>query len=281
VKTIRSIAEMQSYAIRQQMQGQSVGFVPTMGALHDGHRSLILRARDENDIVIVSIFVNPLQFGPQEDYKRYPRRLDHDLKALAASHVDALFMPSAQEMYPEGFATVVDVPALTKVLCGPFRPGHFMGVATVVAKLFEIVQPTRAYFGEKDFQQMRVIGRMIEDLRMPVRLVACPTVRERDGLACSSRNRFLSRRDRDEAVKLYQALFLGRELVEQKIMSRSDRLAKRLTQVLKTIPRVRVDYISVVDPVTLEPMARIRRPALIAAAIWIGKTRLIDNVIVP
>ncbi len=281
MKIIKSVAEMQSYTLRQQIQGQSIGFVPTMGAIHEGHLSLVRRARDENDVVVVSIFVNPLQFGPQEDFRRYPRTLSRDIKLVSAAHVDILFIPTAADMYPDGFATTVDVPSLTQTLCGPFRPGHFRGVATVVAKLFQVVQPTRAYFGEKDYQQIRVIGRMIDDLRMPVRLVLCPTVREKDGLAASSRNRHLSRKERDEAVKLYQALFLGRELVDQKIMSNSDRLAKRLMQVLSTIPKVKVDYISVVDPGTLAEMKTIRRPAVLAAAIRIGKTRLIDNVIIP
>jgi len=281
MKIIRSIQDMQSYTMRLQMQGQSIGFVPTMGALHEGHRSLVRRARDENDIVVVSIFVNPLQFGPKEDYKRYPRRFAQDEALLVKDHVDVLFAPGADAIYPQGYTTVVDVPALTRTLCGPFRRGHFQGVATVVAKLFEIVQPTRAYFGEKDYQQIRVIARMIDDLAMPVRLVACSTVREKDGLACSSRNRYLSRKEREEAIKLYQALYLGRELIDQKIMLNPQKLVRRLMDVLKTIPHGRVDYLSVVDPVTLEPMKRIHRPALLAGAIWIGKTRLIDNVIIP
>ncbi len=281
MKTIRSIAEMQAYALHIHMQGQSLGFVPTMGALHQGHQALVRRAREENDSVVVSSFVNPIQFGPKEDFKTYPRTLAKDEELLKKGKVDILFLPSAHEMYPDGFSTFVDVPSLTRTLCAPFRPGHFRGVATVVAKLFEIVRPARAYFGEKDYQQIRVIGRMIEDLNIPVRLIACPTVREKDGLAVSSRNRYLSRAEREEAVKLYQALYLGRELIEQKIMRDSKKLTARLTEVLSTIPRGRIDYISFVDPMTLEPMFKIRRPTLLAAAIWIGKTRLIDNVVIP
>jgi len=281
MKVMRSIDEMQTYALRLQAQGRSVGFVPTMGALHQGHEALVRRAREENEVVVVSIFVNPIQFGPKEDFKKYPRTLARDEELLKEGKVDILFLPGAQEMYPEGFSTFIEVPSLTRTLCAPFRPGHFRGVATVVAKLFEIVRPARAYFGEKDYQQIRVIGRMIDDLKIPVRLVACPTVREKDGLAVSSRNRYLSRAEREEAVKLYQALYLGRELVERKIMQDSKKLAARLTQVLSTIPRGRVEYISVVDPITLDAMTQIRRPALLAAAIWIGKTRLIDNVIIP
>lgn len=280
MKIIRSISEMQSWALRVRRPGDSLGFVPTMGALHPGHLALIRRARRENDATVVSIFVNPLQFGPREDLKRYPRTFAKDVMALKEEKVDVLFAPSRQVVYPEGFATQVDVPTLGTTLEGRSRPGHFRGVSTVVAKLFQIVQPTRAYFGQKDYQQVRVMGRMVEDLNIPVRLVACPTVREPDGLACSSRNRTLSRRGREEAVKLYQALYLGRELVSQRVMTDSRRLVRRLTPVLSTIPNGRIDYVAVVDPVTLEPMKKIRRPALLAAAVWIGKTRLIDNVVI-
>lgn len=280
MKIIYSVQEMQSYAVRRQIQGRTLGFVPTMGALHEGHRSLIQRARRENDEVVVSIFVNPLQFGPKEDFKKYPRTLQQDQALLKTEQVDILFCPSADEMFPKDFSTFIEVSALGKSLCGPFRPGHFRGVATVVAKLFNVVQPHRAYFGEKDYQQGRLISRMVEDLRMLVRVVMCPTIREKDGLACSSRNRALSRAEREEAVKLYQALYLGRELVEQKIMKDPMRLTKRLMQVLSKIPHSRIDYIAVVDPLTLEPMKKIRRPALLAAALWIGKTRLIDNVVI-
>src|SRR5437773_3227213 len=228
MKIIHSVIDMKS-ATHHHMQGrQSVGFVPTMGALHEGHRALIRRARRENDRVVVSIFVNPVQFGPKEDFKRYPRTLSQDLALLKKEKVDIVFVPPAAQMFPPGFSTVVEVPVLAVSLCGPFRPGHFRGVATVVAKLLEIMRPTRAYFGEKDYQQCRVIDRMVQDLQMPVRIVACPTVREPDGLACSSRNRNLSARERDEAVKLYQTLYLGRELIEQKIMRDSRQLEQRL-----------------------------------------------------
>src|SRR5690242_17502445 len=202
MKVIHSISEMQAAAGRWRRHGQSVGFVPTMGALHEGHLSLVRRAREENDIVVVSIFVNPLQFGPRDDYQRYPRTLKRDEALLKEERADVLFIPEAREMYRPGFSTSIDVTSLTQTLCGPFRPGHFRGVATVVAKLLQIVQPSRAYFGEKDYQQVRVIDRMVQDLDIPVRIVACPTVREPDGLAASSRNRYLSAREREEAVKL-------------------------------------------------------------------------------
>jgi pantoate--beta-alanine ligase len=252
-----------------------------MGALHQGHAALVRRARRENDAVVVSIFVNPLQFGPKEDFKKYPRSLSKDYQLLKKEHVDVGFVPSAQAMYPQGGTTQIRVNALDGLLEGHIRPGHFQGVATVVAKLFSIVQPTRAYFGEKDYQQVRVIERMVTDLNWPVHVVACPTVREPDGLASSSRNRYLSPREREEAVKIYQALFLGRELISEKIMKKPAQLIKRLNQIFSIIPKCKVDYIALVDPMTLEPMKKIVRPALLAAAVRIGKTRLIDNIVIP
>jgi len=281
MKIIQTIEAMQAMAYKLKRQGGSIGFVPTMGALHAGHASLVRRARRENDVVVVSLFVNPLQFGPKEDFKKYPRTAAKDLLLLKREKVDVAFIPSVQQMVPTGFSTQIRVPSLDGVLEGAFRPGHFQGVATIVTKLFNLVQPTRAYFGEKDYQQVRVIRRMTEDLNMPVRLVACPTVREDDGLAMSSRNRTLSRRERDEAVKIHQALFLGRELISQKIMLDSRRLVKRLSQIFANVPGSRVDYIAVVDPETLAPMKKIRRPALLAMAVRLGKTRLIDNIVIP
>ncbi len=280
MKIIHSIADMKSVTHTSKHGKQSIGFVPTMGALHEGHRALVRRARSENDQVVVSIFINPMQFGPKEDLSSYPRSLSKDLAMLKKEKVDYVFIPSAAQMFPPDFATWVDVPTYSDVLCGKFRPGHFRGVATVVIKLFSLVQPSRAYFGEKDYQQCRIIDRMVQDLKIPVRVVACPTVREPDGLAYSSRNQYLSKAEREEAVKLYQTLYLGRELIEQKIMRDSARLEKRLKQVLSQIPRSKIDYICVVDPITLVPMQKIHRPAVLAAAIWIGKTRLIDNVVI-
>jgi pantoate--beta-alanine ligase len=280
MKVITSIPEMQTWALRVRRQGNALGFVPTMGALHHGHMALVSRARRENDAVVVSIFVNPTQFGPKEDFKKYPRTLAKDLALLKKEKVDVVFAPTATAMYSEGASSRIRVPALDTILEGAIRPGHFEGVATVVAKLFNIVQPTRAYFGEKDFQQVRVIDRLIKDLNMPVRLVACPTVREPDGLASSSRNRYLSAREREEAVKIYQALFLGRELIAEKIMTKPTQLIKRLSVIFARIPKCKVDYIVIVDPETLQPMKKIRRPALLAVAVRLGKTRLIDNIVV-
>lgn len=281
MKIIKSVSEMQSSSHRLRMKNELLGFVPTMGALHEGHLSLVRRARAESDAVAVSIYVNPMQFGPKEDFKRYPRTLSSDLNLLKKEGVDVVFLPNDREMYPAGYSTVIDVPSVSVGFEGKSRPGHFKGVATVVAKLFQIVQPGRAYFGEKDFQQVRLISRMTQDLNMPITIVACATLRERDGLALSSRNRYLSKRDRQEAVKLYQSLYLGRELVSQNIMNRRDAIVKRLSQVLKTIPGGRIDYLDVVNPVTLESMDRIQRPALLLGAVWVGKTRLIDNLVIP
>ena len=224
--------------------------------------------------------MNPLQFGPKEDFRKYPRTLAKDLALLKKEKVDIVFLPNAAAMYPKGFDVNIRVPSLDAILEGAIRPGHFQGVATVVAKLLSIVKPSRAYFGQKDYQQVRVIERVIKDLNMPVHLVVCATIREKDGLACSSRNRYLSVRDREEAVKIYQALFLGRELVSEKIMTTSDQLIRRLHQVFAKIPKSKVDYVAVVNPETFEPMTKIHRPALLLAAVRIGKTRLIDNIII-
>ena len=280
MKVIRSLKEMQSYALHKRGQGRSLGFVPTMGALHEGHVALVTQARRENDLTIVSIFVNPLQFGPKEDFRRYPRTEARDLRLLRDT-ADVVFIPSAPEMYPAGFTTQVDVRgSLGSLWEAASRPGHFNGVATVVAKLFALVLPTRAYFGQKDYQQLRVIQRMTADLNLPVQIIPCRTLRESDGLAMSSRNRYLSAREREEAVKIQQALYLGEELIVQQAMKKPEQIVRRLTQILAAIPKSRVDYVAVADPLTLEPLKTLRRPLLLAAAVRIGKTRLIDNVII-
>lgn len=280
MKIIRSLKDMQAWALHKRSRGFSIGFVPTMGALHIGHQSLVEQSRGDNHYTVVSIFVNPLQFGPQEDLKKYPRTETKDCALLERVGVDVVFIPSADDMYPEGFQTQIHLPALTYLWEGAIRPGHFPGVATVVAKLFQIVQPTHAYFGRKDFQQLRVIQEMVKDLSIPVQIVPCQTIREADGLAFSSRNRYLNAKEREEAVKIHQALYLGRELIQQRIMTDGARLTKRLNQVLKTIPKSQVDYIAAVDPETLVPMAKIKTPVLLIAAVKIGKTRLIDNLLI-
>lgn len=280
MKIIRTVKEMQLFSRRARTQRLEIGFVPTMGALHDGHVALATRSKAECDLTVVSIFVNPLQFGPKEDFRRYPRTEKADIAMLQKAGVDVAFIPTVTEIFPQGFQTQVRVGALASRWEGAARPGHFDGVATIVAKLFGAVGPDRAYFGQKDFQQLRVIERMTADLSLPIQIVRCETVREADGLARSSRNRYLSPREREEAVKLYQALYLGRELIEQRVMMDASRLSRRLGQVLTTIPKAKVDYIAVADPETLEPQTKIHRPVLLALAVRIGKTRLIDNIVI-
>jgi pantoate--beta-alanine ligase len=254
--------------------GKTVGLVPTMGALHAGHRRLIELARAETDVVVASIFVNPTQFNRQDDLDQYPRTLDQDLAVCRAAGVDVVFAPSAAGMYPQAQLAWVDVSALTQHLCGPGRPGHFRGVATVVMKLFQIVQPDRAYFGEKDAQQLVIIQRMVKDLNVPVTVVPVATVREPDGLALSSRNQHLSPSEREQAIVLSRALFAARDLVE-----RGERSPEVIaSSVAPFFKNVRLEYFSIVDPETLQPVERVEAPVLIAAAIWLGSTRLIDNV---
>lgn len=247
-----------------------------MGALHEGHASLIRRARKENEEVVVSIFVNPTQFGPGEDFSRYPRSLTQDAALCRKEGVSAILAPSAQALYPPAYQTWVTVKKLSQPLCGPFRPGHFRGVATVVLKLLNMVQPDRAYFGEKDFQQLRVIQQMVADLDVPVKIVACPTVRESSGLALSSRNAYLSPAEREASPLLRRALrAAGQVLKSRRNRTQAKRAARRI---LSQIPGVRVQYLDIVDPDTLmTPVAS--GPVLLAAAVYVGQTRLIDNLI--
>jgi len=256
-----------------------IGLVPTMGALHAGHENLIEMARRECTTVVVSIFVNPIQFGPSEDYARYPRPLEQDLEACARRGADLVFAPPVEEMYPLPQLTFVEVTRISEHLCGKFRPGHFRGVATVVLKLLNIVQPQRAYFGEKDMQQLQVIRRMALDLNLPVTIVGVPTVREADGLALSSRNKYLSVEERRAAPALYQAL----QAAVRGIREGERDVTKARTaalEILEKQPLIRVEYLEIVDPDELAPVSTIGRSVRIAAAIWIGRTRLIDNVFV-
>jgi len=257
-------------------KGKTLGFVPTMGALHAGHLSLIRKAAQENKIVVVSIFVNPVQFGPREDLKQYPRPLKKDLLLCQKEGVDYLFLPQEQEMYPQGFSTYVNVAGLSEVLCGKDRPGHFRGVATVVAKLFNIIQPDRAYFGQKDAQQAVIIKKMVSDLNMPVKIKVIPTKREQDGLAFSSRNVYLNPRQRQEASVLVKALNLAQLLIKGGAQDAS-RITSRMKQLISQKKSARIDYIAIVDTKDLKPLRRISKGCLIALAVRIGKTRLIDN----
>jgi pantoate--beta-alanine ligase len=247
-----------------------------MGALHEGHASLIRKARRENRKVVVSIFVNPAQFGPKEDLSRYPRPFAADRRLCAALEVDAIYHPAVKSVYPDGFRTNVEVKGLSDLLCGAFRPGHFKGVATVVLKLFETVRPTRAYFGEKDFQQLQIIRRMTLDLGLPAQIIGCPTVRGRDGLALSSRNQYLSPFERAVAPRLHAALTLGGLLARRKMSA--TKITKTVRLEIMKIPEAIIDYVSLVDPETLEESKRVKGRLRLLAAVRIGKTRLIDNI---
>lgn len=262
-----------------QVEGKTIGFVPTMGALHEGHLSLIRKAAKENTCVVASIFVNPTQFGPKEDFRRYPRNLKRDVRLIRKAGVDVLFYPDARAMYPEGYRTFAEVTGLSDILCGKSRPGHFRGVATVVTKLFNIVGPTRAYFGQKDAQQAVIIKRLVTDLNMPVKIKVMPILREADGLALSSRNAYLNKKEREDARILSKALRLADSLVRSRVRD-SGKISRRMTRLVKTKKRAKIDYISIVDLDNLKPVDKIKDKALVLLAVWIGKTRLIDNRIV-
>ena len=257
---------------------EPVGFVPTMGYLHEGHLVLVRRAKAENSSVVVSIFVNPTQFGPHEDFDKYPRNPERDLAMLEKEGVDLVFMPSVAEMYPPQFNSWVDVGKITERLEGAARPGHFRGVATVVAKLFNIVQPDRAYFGQKDAQQLAVIKKMVADLNMNLEVVAVPTVREPDGLAMSSRNIYLNPEERKAAVVLYQALSLAQKLWSQGEKD-AQAIRQKMTGLIQKQPLANIEYISIADAETLDELDKVKPPALVSLAVKIGKTRLIDNVV--
>jgi len=258
--------------------GQRIGLVPTMGALHEGHASLIRRARAETGFVVVSLFVNPTQFGPGEDFAKYPRPFAQDLETCRREGVDLVFAPAAAQMYPAGFATTVHVAGMGEKMCGAFRPGHFDGVSTAVAKLLAIVQPDAAYFGEKDAQQLAIVRRMVADLDLPVEIRGCPTVREPDGLAMSSRNAYLAPAERKRALALSAALAEARQAV---LAGERDgrRLAERVRRRLETADGVELQYAAVVDPDTLDDLARVADKVLVAVAAKVGGTRLIDNVL--
>jgi pantoate--beta-alanine ligase len=270
---------MQDTARTLFQRGRSLGLVPTMGALHEGHMNLVRSSRMENDVSVVSIFVNPAQFGPSEDLEPYPRDVDGDIRKLRAAEVDILFLPDADAMYPRGYATAIDTGGLGGKLCGAFRPGHFNGVAQVVVKLLNMVFPTRAYFGLKDYQQFLVVERTASDLNIPVEIVPCPTVREEDGLAMSSRNEYLSPEERRSAPALFGCLHRAEGMLRSGERSPGE-VTEFLRENLVSEPRVsEVEYAGVYDPLTLEPLEEFRGTGLIAAAIRIGATRLIDNIV--
>ncbi len=277
MKIVRSIREIKSELIRCRNKGRAVGFVPTMGYLHEGHLSLIRKAREDNDVVVVSIFVNPAQFGANEDYAEYPRDLRRDARLCKKAGVDYIFYPPVKSMYPKGYSTFVSVEGLTKNLCGRFRPGHFRGVTTVVTKLFNIVRPNTAYFGQKDAQQSIVIKRMAEDLDMDIQIEVMPTVRERDGLAMSSRNSYLSSDERRRSATIYRALQLAKDLI--KLNDKDARgIIREMRRMLAPVA-TKIDYVSIVEPHTLKGVKVITGEVLVAVAVWMGETRLIDNIL--
>lgn len=278
VKLCSTIQEMRTYVQEEREKGHTIGLVPTMGYLHEGHLSLVARAKEMCDRVVMSVFVNPLQFSPGEDYERYPRDQQHDEAMAQKAGVDALFLPAVEEMYPRPSLTFVEVEKLTETLCGLSRPGHFRGVATVVTKLFHIVQPDRAFFGQKDIQQVRVIEQMVEDLNFPLQIVTCPIVREADGLAKSSRNVYLTPDQRQQATSLYASLQLA-----ERAFAGGERESTSLIQLVRERivqePDAQIDYIRIVSKKNLEDLQYIDQPAILALAVRFGNTRLIDNTI--
>jgi len=275
-KTIESVRNLVKAARRK---GKIIGFVPTMGALHIGHISLIEKAKQHTDFIVVSIFVNPTQFGPGEDFEKYPRPLKADLEICRKAGVDVVFAPSPQQMYPGENLTWVNVEKLAEPLCGQFRPGHFRGVTTVCAKLFNIVAPDIAFFGQKDAQQAIVIKRMVADLNMSLEIVVCPTVRQADGLAVSSRNQYLTRQQKKNAPLIYKSLQKCQKLIEDGVAD-SKTIINQMRKILQQAPSIKIEYISIVDADTLQELKKITGKVLTAVAVKIGSTRLIDNIVV-
>lgn len=280
MKIINNIDAIRIIIKNEKKKNHSIGFVPTMGYLHEGHLSLVKASKAENDRTIVSIFVNPTQFGPNEDLASYPRDLERDQKLLMELDVDYLFFPTEELMYPRGYATFVNVESeITNKLCGKSRPGHFKGVTTIVAKLFNIVNPDRAYFGQKDAQQVSVISKMVKDLNFDIELVTVPIIREKDGLAMSSRNFYLNEHERQEALVLSQALNKAKDMITIDKVKKSDNIKDAMRKIIESVDSSKIDYLEIVDFTDLESIHEVKGKILIAMAVYIGKTRLIDNVI--
>ena len=278
MKIVGTVKEVREQVKEWKKQGLSVGFVPTMGYLQEGHKSLMDAARKGNDKVVVSIFVNPMQFGPTEDLATYPRDLDHDAALCESAGVDLIFHPEAEEMYEKDFCSFVDMTGLTEGLCGKTRPIHFRGVCTVVNKLFNIVTPDHAYFGQKDGQQLAVIKRMVRDLNMDIEIVGCPIVREEDGLAKSSRNTYLSPEERKAALILSKTVALGKELA--KTEKDANKVVEAMKKNIETEPLAKIDYVEAVDALSMAPVEKLEGTCMLAMAVYIGKTRLIDNTLI-
>jgi len=279
MRIIKTIKEMQALRTELRSDGKSVGFVPTMGALHDGHLSLVTKSVEDNDITIVSIFVNPTQFGPGEDFNRYPKDHKGDIEKISTLNVETVFLPEIAEIYPKDFSTFIYVGGIGNILCGASRPDHFNGVGTVVTKLFNIITPDRAYFGQKDFQQTVVIKKLVKELGFNVEIVVCPIVRESDGLAMSSRNVYLSKEERNSALIIYKALQHAEDLILSEGMNDSDSVKGEIEKLIKSEPLAKIAYIEIVDPRNLKSLTVINESAIICIAVSFGSTRLIDNLI--
>jgi pantoate--beta-alanine ligase len=275
MKIIRKASEMQRIALKLFKDGEEIGLVPTMGALHEGHVSLINKSVKHDDITIVSIFVNPTQFGPNEDYLKYPRPFEKDIAVCKKNHVDYVFVPAAEEMFTGGYKTFIEVKEMQDILCGQFRPGHFRGVATVVAKLFNITFAERAYFGIKDFQQLKIINKMAQDLNFRTKIIPCPVIREKSGLAMSSRNLYLNEDERKAAVSISKILKKAQSDFKNE---RAARVIKKVRTALSVLPQSKTDYVEIRDYDNLSVIKTNTKKAALAVAVWIGKTRLIDNI---
>jgi len=280
MQIIRTIKDMHALSGRLRAGRKTVGLVPTMGALHEGHLSLIRSSKHDNDITVATIFVNPAQFGPREDFKEYPRDVDGDLNKLSSVKADIVFLPEANEIYPDGHTTSIDIGGIGNILCGASRPGHFNGVAMIVVKLFNIIMPDKAYFGQKDFQQTVIIKKIVTDLNYNINIVVCPTVRENDGLAMSSRNAYLGREERNAAVILYRSLQLGKELMLSDAEDDVLRIKEKIKECITSDPLATIDYVEIVNTRNLEKIVNITFPSAICVAVKIGKTRLIDNIVI-
>ncbi|MEW6713850.1 MAG: pantoate--beta-alanine ligase [Nitrospirota bacterium] len=279
MQIISTVKDMHALSRALMAEDKTIGFVPTMGALHEGHLSLVARSKAENDATVVSIFVNPTQFGPNEDLLQYPREVEKDVDKLSTQGVDTIFIPDEREMYPESFSTSINIGIIGEILCGAPRPGHFNGVATVVAKLFNIVMPDRAYFGQKDFQQTVVINKLARDLNFGVDIIICPTIRESDGLAMSSRNSYLNSDERKAATILFKALRFGEELILSNGIDNAVLIKEEMRKLIHSEPLATIDYAEIVTA-DLKEVEKIKLPVAICLAVKIGKTRLIDNMII-